>query len=721
VGAAFLCAAIAVAGSTATGATNPFGLTTITQRIVPDGAPGFDQLAVAPGEGYVVREDGFGSGQPGRAKRRVSLAYFGQLSDFQLADEESPARVEFVDPAGSPVEAAFRPWEALQAFIDDAMIRQIDTFAGAAPVAAGDGSRDGMDFTIDTGDSADNQQLNETRWVRTLLEGGTLDPNSGIDPSGYAPGGAPHPLCPPVGVPGAAEAAKYTGVQDYGDYVEGPSPYFYDPDEPRGAAAGWPAYPGLMDRAQQSFPAAGLSMPSYVVFGNHDALAQGNQAANGGFEQVATGCIKPTADVPGVLEGLGDLTPATLLGLLGSSAATLVPPDPNRRYVSKAQYKQVFLEGSQPDGHGFADIDPAQNAASGGVAGYYSFVPVPGLRMIALDTICEGGVTGPCADGNIDDPQFRWLEGELKEATAADQLVVLFSHHAIPSLTANVPDEAAPACTAPDAHGHDVNPGCDADPRLSTPIHLGADMVELLHRYPHVIAWVAGHSHVNDVTAYPDGKGHGFWSIRVAAEADWPQQSRLLQIFDNRDGTLSLFGTILDHASEATAPAPGTNASTMTPADLASIGRTLSYNDDQTGGRACAPDPCGEGGPEDRNVELLVSDPRRSSVPISGRGTKKPSGKDGCSNRVAGTRKGEALRGTPASDLLLGRGGNDRIRGRAGEDCIFAGRGNDRVYARGGGADSIRCGRGHSDIAYVDPHDSVKSCERIRRGRPGRS
>ena len=84
------------------GAPSPLGLTTTEQRIAPDGAAGFDQLAVAPGEDYVVREDGFGAAQPGRDGRRVSLVYFGQLSDFQLADEESPARVEFADLAGSP-------------------------------------------------------------------------------------------------------------------------------------------------------------------------------------------------------------------------------------------------------------------------------------------------------------------------------------------------------------------------------------------------------------------------------------------------------------------------------------------------------------------------------------------------------------------------------------------------------------------------------------------
>lgn len=663
-------------------AADPLGQTTVQQRIVPDGAGGFNQLTTGPGEGYVVRDGGFGSAEKGRAGRRAALAYFGQVSDFQLADEESPARVEFLDPAGAPVEAAFRPWEALEPFVDEAMIRQVNAFAGAGPVAAGDRSRPAMDFAIDTGDSADSQQLNETEWVRTLLEGGALDPNSGIDPSGYA-----HPLCPPVGVPGAAEAARYTGVQDYGDYVEGSNPYFYDPDEPRGAAAGWPAYPGLMDRAQRPFPASGLAVPSYLVFGNHDALVQGNQAANAGVEQVATGCTK-------TMEGL----PA------------LVPPDPRRRFVSKAQFKQVFRDGAQADGHGFGLVDPAEEKASNGAAGYYSFVPVKGLRMIALDTVCEGGVTGPCAAGNLDDPQFQWLKGELQEATAADQLVILFSHHAIPSLTADVPDEAAPPCAGPDPHGHDVNPGCDLDPRASTPIHLGDDMVALLHRYPHVVAWVAGHSHLNDVTPYPGDDGHGFWSVRVAAEADWPQQARLLQLFDNGDGTLSLFGTIVDHAGAATAPAAGTAAAGLTPGDLASIGRTLAYNDAQTGGRACTPEPCGEGGPEDRNVELLIADPRRGKLrPVRAK-------RAACTHRIVGTRRGERLRGTRRGDLILARAGDDRIRPRRGRDCVRAGKGADRIFSRDGARDRVRCGRGR-DVAFADRRDRLRGCEQVKRRR----
>ena len=71
-------------------------------------------------------------------------------------------------------------------------------------------------------------------------------------------------------------------------------------------------------------------------------------------------------------------------------------------------------------------------------------------------------------------------------------------------------------------------------------------MQALLLRHPHVVAWVAGHSHVNSIEAHSGERG-GFWSIRVAAEIDWPQQSRLIEFMDNRDGTLSIFGTILDH------------------------------------------------------------------------------------------------------------------------------------------------------------------------------
>lgn len=608
-----LLVAFAVATALAA-ASDTAGKSTLEQRIVPTGSGAYRFLGLGAGEPYTVRQDLAAAGGE-RAAKRTSLVYFGQLSDFQLADEESPARVEVIDPLSTPLNlpfgAAWRPWEALEPQIDEAMIQQVNGFAGASPVADGSGSRRPMDFTIDTGDSADSQQLNETLWVRTLLEGGTLNPNSGVSKSTYS-----HPLCPNLFVPGAAEAARYTGVQDYDDYLEGTYPEFYDPDSPAGPHAAWPKYPGLMDRAQQAFTATGVKVPSYVAFGNHDALVQGNAAANAAFEQVATGCLKPIGPVSNpenagaLLESLFD--PVRLLStfLTSPQNTILVPGDPNRRFVSKKQYKDVFKAGKQADGHGFKLIDAAQETASKGAAGYYAWSPTPGMKFIALDTVAEAGTIltpsgASTSDGNVDNPQFQWLRGQLQAATAADQLVVLFSHHAPESLVADIPDEVAPPCTTNDSHGHDINPGCDLDPRLSFPIHLESDLVNLLHEYPNAIAWVAGHSHDNVVNAFPAPNGEGgFWSIRVAAEADWPQQSRLLEVFDNHDGTLSIFGTILDHVGQSAAPPAGTPASTMNLETLASAARTMSFNDLQSGA------PLGEGTPQDRNVELLIPDPR---------------------------------------------------------------------------------------------------------------
>ena len=761
-----LTAIAVLAGATAAVAvTTPdtLGQTTAQQRIVGTNGPGFDTLALGPGEStYIVREEGIGTAQAGRENRRTQIAYFGQLSDFQLADEESPARAEPLDPVAG-FASAFRPWESTLPHIAAAMVRQMNTFAGASPHTAGNGSTRAMDFTIDTGDAADSQQYNETLWVRQIVEGGAVNPNSGVVES---PANNPaNPFCESTNGaalddPGAVDVpTNYTGVQDFGDSYDESTTLYYDPEAPAGTFAGWPTYPNLMDESQQPFNSPGLSMPHYQAIGNHDGLVQGNLAATSLFEQVATGCIKVEAvafeDGTNFLNfDEDDIQDAWNLPYTdGDPNAMYVPPDPNRRFVSKAQYKAVFQNGTQADGHGFDYVDPAQLSASNGAAGYYSFEPIPGLRMIALDTVSEGGALQASSEGNLDDPQFQWLKSELEKATAANELVMLYSHHAPDSFQAvAIPDENAPDCTAPDAHGHDVNPGCDVDPRPSTPIHLKADMVNLLHQYPHVIAWVAGHSHEHKVQAFPapDGKS-GFWVVRTAAEADWPQQARLLELFDNNDGTLSLFGTAIDHASNATAAASGTDAATLDENDLASIGRTIGFNDPQYGA------PEGEGVPSDRNVELLIKDPRsklragRCVNPFTG--TNGPEtivgskfgdkirglgGNDvlrgrrgadcvygaGGNDRVFGERGNDSASGGPGKDLVSGSDGADRLNGNKGgdrilagkgKDKVFGGAGNDRIAAGGGGRDVIKCGKGRRDRVIADRRDVTRGCEVVRR------
>ena len=590
----------------ATGETE--GETTLEQTIEGTGDPkdGFQTLRLAGGEPRIIRED-LAKAKPGRAQRRRSLLYAAQTTDWQLADEESPSRVEFLDIAANPpfpstVSAAWRPQEALGAYAIEQSVRQINEFADASPVTHRGSAQASMDMVLMTGDQADNQQLNETDWVVQLLEGGSLDPNSGTDPSSCPAGQQPTGQ--------TADPDLYAGVQDYDDYVEGQQ--FYDPDEPAGPKyADWPEYPGLMDRAQVPFDAEGLDVPSYVVLGNHDALAQGNQKAILPFELVGVGCIKPLAPVADLTEVADVLDPDYLTGLLGSNPnqVMLVPPDERRQYVDRLQYKARFDTGVQPDAHGFGFVDREEEEDSSGAATYYAFTPKPGIRMIGLETNCDGGVTGPSASGNIDDPQWQWLQGELQRAQKRDQLIVVYGHHPIRSLTCDVPDETPPPCTAENPRfGHDINAGCDVDPRSSTPLHNGEDLTSLFHQFPNVITYIAGHTHENTIADFvrPDGGPGDFWGIETASLVDWPPQNRLIEIMDNCDGTLSIFGTTLDSAAPATAPSSGTAADGLTGADIGSISRTLSYNDPQAGAGT------GEGKRRDRNVELLLEDPRKN-------------------------------------------------------------------------------------------------------------
>jgi uncharacterized repeat protein (TIGR01451 family) len=617
---------------------------TTLERVITGADPssGFATLSSQSTSGSHLVRDGASEATPeipnaqaGRADRRRSLSYVGQLTDFQLADEESPARVEFTDqePTGFAA-SAWRPQEALQPFIIDWSIRQMNLFSGASPVAQSGGDRAAMDFTLVTGDQADNMQRNEMLWVRGLLEGGaTLDPNSGSqNPLDWSP--LMHPSCAayPANAANLAEAAKYTGVQDYDDYDEGPTPYFYDPDNPQGywQATGWPAYPGLMDRAQLPFTPAGLNVPSYVTNGNHDGLVQGNEDGNAAFEDIATGCFKALGSTSEPLPGQppDGLDPSVLL--TPSSAAMLVPPDPLRRFVDKKQTKAIYAANGEDNSHGYDFVDEDEEANSAGGATYYAWDPpeAPGVRYISIDTLSEGGVVEQSSNGNIDNPQFQWLERELEFAQGNDKLVMVFGHHPIRSLNSNAPDEAAGPCAGVQhSHGdgpeHDLSPGCDIDPRASAPIHYGEPsqrppgstdetLSQLFARFPNVLAYIAGHTHENNVQAFPRTGGGGgvWWGIETSATADWPVQHRLIELMDNRDGTLSLFGTVLDAASSGTAPAPG-SAAAFDEAMLSSLGREFAYNDPQAGSGS------GEGAANDQNVELLVKDPRRADLELT--------------------------------------------------------------------------------------------------------
>jgi hypothetical protein len=684
-----LTAALAVASGVSY--AEPAGHTTEEQTLGSGQpiAPGskFEQVAEGPGAARVVRALPSAAALAGRTERRRSLTYFAQLTDFQLVDEESPARVEFADKGAN---SAFRPQEAFHPWAIDYSFQQLNQFTGASPHTQSGGARAPMDLAVLTGDHSDNQQHNEAVWVRQLIEGGTqVTPNSGIK-SDYAEC-RPENRAELLARETAGEIPDeptYMGVQDYDD-LGFKAPDYYDPDEPFGDDYGtFPTWPGLMDRAQSlSFTPVGLrrngaSVPTYVANGNHDGLVQGNEDAVGPIESIATGCFKvaqSTATLP-----IGPNPDPNQL--FSPAIGFAVRPDgPGRHFLDRVQLKRVYSSGNQADGHGFGYVDPAELAASGFSATYWARNLKPGIRFISIDTVSEGGVVQESADGNIDGPQFRWLERELDRAKAQGKLVIAFAHHPIRSLTADPPDEAAQHCSGtydangqynnPNQYGHDANPGCDLDPRSSSPIHQGDDLRALFDSHPNVLAYVSGHTHENKVLACGSENGcpagGNWWEINTSAIADWPEQSRLIELMDNDDGTLSIFGTLTNTAARLAVPASGAPAAGFGNDELASISRAVTMNDPQLG------DGTAEGAAKDQNVELLVDDPRTSTL--------------------RGTPGNDVIRGTPGRDVILCGAGDDVVSTGDGNDVIRCGPGNDRIRS-GGGRDRVSGGSGRDRI-----------------------
>ena len=234
-----------------------------------------------------------------------------------------------------------------------------------------------------------------------------------------------------------------------------------------------------------------------------------------------------------------------------------ITADANRRLLERVDWVQEhFTTTGTPEGHGFTAENVTKKTA------YYTFDKGK-VRFVVLDTVSKFG-----DKGTLDNVQFQWLKKVLDRSRR--RLVVIASHHPLASFeSTSLADKVAR---------------------------------ELAGRET-VIAWINGHTHTNHIWAHPRReKGKvvgGFWEINTASHIDWPQQSRLLEITDNADGTVSIFTTMVDHAGSLEFAGDLTD-----PLQLAGLSRELTANDWQE------QDNERRGTRGSRNVELIVRAPR---------------------------------------------------------------------------------------------------------------
>ncbi len=522
-----------------------------TIRQASTGNRGYRTLVSAPGESFIVRTDLLRAapGAP-RATARRSLAYLGHTSDIHIQDTQTPARLEPVNTFSTTlVPGSFRPQQSMTLHVQAQMVQAFSD-AAFSPVTGAP-----MAAVINTGDSSDQISNLETRWYIKIMDGVPVFADSG-------------------------ETGVYEGVEVWPEAA-----YAYHPDDPASdpwGMYGFPQIPGLMQAVVETeVISPGMPAPWYSVYGNHDVLYNGFAGQDDSLRTLAIGGVKYYSFQSWALDNFTgmalDTSPLQRMlnysrqqfGLLGGFKS--ITADPERRLLQGQDFMAAHFEdngaGPGPIGHGWTQQNLDDNTT------YWSADIGEHLRLFGLDT-CNR-IAG--ADGALPKDQFDWLEAGLRECVEQNKIAVISSHHNTLTMGNNAESVFQPG-----------QPLIEAD-----------EIIAMLLRYPNMVLWLNGHTHANTIRAHPtqDGAG-GFWEVTTASCVDYPQQQQVVELCDNRDGTLSIFAVTLDHASPAQ-----WRAGDFSQAGLASLSREFAANDWVATPLALM------GSQLDRNVELLVRAP----------------------------------------------------------------------------------------------------------------
>lgn len=290
---------------------------------------------------------------------------------------------------------------------------------------------------------------------------------------------------------------------------------------------------------QDKFKAVGLndSIPWYVAIGNHDHFWMGSKVANiklrktlignkilkiGDLFKDSTSIAEETYST-GVIDG--NSINANIIGSGAVAEMAEIPNvalDINRRHLSAYEcIEELSITDSKPIGHGFKSsvMDTTHTC--------YSFEPKSELpcKIIVLDnTQTVDKPTFICGHGSLSHGRYEWLLEQLKEGQENDKLMIIASH---------VPIAVA--------IGSEVGWTEDYDEKK---------IITEMQKYPNLILWVAGHRHVNTITAFKSKDSNhpenGFWEVETKSLREFPQQFRTIDIVHNSDNSLSMFATNVD-------------------------------------------------------------------------------------------------------------------------------------------------------------------------------
>jgi metallophosphoesterase (TIGR03768 family) len=527
------CGGATAAGGGGTTAGQPAGwpiatqvLTTTQQQVLPAALPagtrainpsevplyealGYSAYLAGPGTSYghdpakpqpYDKRTELAPGYKGAPAAARLLAFFA-ITDIHITDKESPAQP--INPGWS---AQYGPTSAnlLQQAYSPVILSTTHVLDAAIQTVNALHKTSPFDFGISLGDDINNTQYNELRWFIDVLDGKVITPSSG--------------------------AHAGAGTIDY----------------------------------QKPYKAAGLdkSIPWYQVLGNHDQFWSGVAYENAKLQHAHVGSailnmrfsltdptgINDTADYMGVVDGT---TPYGNVIGTGPQKNFPVPPtvvpDAARHSLasdessSKNWMREFFTTTSKPIGHGFSQANLDKDFAC------YSFEPTRGLpiKVIVLDDTNKRNdqLGSPLfyGSGYLDQARLDWLKNELQKGQDEGKLMIIAAH--IP-----IKPQATLTDTTPT---YDFFDKAAEDKLLAT-----------LHTYPNLILWIAGHRHLNTVTAQPnnvaDLKDHperSFWEVETASLRDFPQQLRTFEIRRNADNTISIVTTNVDPAVKPGTPA----------------------------------------------------------------------------------------------------------------------------------------------------------------------